>query len=188
MVPTLQLWLPILLSAVAVFVVSSIIHMLLKYHQSDYMKLPQEAEIMDLLRPFDIPPGDYMMPRGEGTKDMNNPEFIEKFTRGPVALMTFWKSGPPSMTGSLIQWFLFCLLIGAFAAYLTGRAVGPGAEYLEVFRFAGTAAFGGYSLATFSESIWFKKKWSTTLKHVFDGFVYALVTAGMFGWLWPAAV
>ena len=97
MVPILTLWLPILLSAVAVFAVSSIIHMLLTYHQADWIKLPSEEAIMDALRPYNLPPGDYMMPRGEGTKDMNNPEFIERMTRGPVALITIWKSGPPKM-------------------------------------------------------------------------------------------
>jgi len=187
MVPILSLWLPIRLSAVAVFVVSSVIHMVLKYHQSDYAKLPAETEVMDALRPFDIPPGDYMMPNGEGAKAMSDPEFIDKMTHGPVALITVWKAGPPTLGASLVQWFVFCLVVSLFAAYLAGRAVGPGAEYLEVFRFAGTTAFGAYSLALLENSIWFKRQWSATLKHVFDGLVYALVTAGMFGWLWPGA-
>ena len=187
MVPILSLWLPILLSAVAVFIVSSIIHMLLAYHQSDYRKLPAEDQVMDALRAFDLPPGDYIMPCGGSVKAMNDPEFIEKWTRGPVAMITVWKSGPPNMTTSLVQWFGFSVLVSVFAAYLTGRAVGPGAEYLEVFRFAGASAFGAYSLALLENSIWFKRNWIATFKHMFDGFVYALVTAGMFGWLWPGA-
>jgi len=31
----------------------------------------------------------------------------------------------------------------------------------------------------------YKRNWGTTLKSVFDGLVYALFTAGAFGWLWP---
>lgn len=85
----------------------------------------------------------------------------------------------------LVSWFLYSILVGLFAAYLTGRAVGPGAHYLEVFRFSGAAAFGAYSLALLQNSIWYGKSWGATLKSVLDGFIYALVTAGTFGWLWP---
>ena len=184
MVSILTLWLPILVSAVAVFVVSSMFHMLFTYHQSDFVKLPAEDEVMDALRSFNLAPGDYMMPCAGSAKNMGSPEFIDKMTRGPVAMITIWKSGPPNMVGSLVQWFAFSVLISLFAAYLAGRALGPGAGYLEVFRFAGAAAFAGYALALLENSIWFKRKWSATLKHVFDGLVYALVTAGIFGWLW----
>ena len=57
------LWLPILLSSVIVFVVSSVIHMALPWHKSDYPPIPNEDKVMDALRPFAIPPGDYMVPR-----------------------------------------------------------------------------------------------------------------------------
>lgn len=42
------------------------------------------------------------------------------------------------------------------------------------------------ALALLQNSIWYKRKWSSTLKSMADGLVYALVTAGTFGWLWPA--
>ena len=116
---------------------------------------------------------------------MNAPEFIEKTAKGPVAFVTVMPSGVPSMTGSLIQWFLYSVLVGIGAAYVAGRAVGPGADYLEVFRFAGCAAFLGYAMALLQNSIWYKRNWSATLKSMFDGFIYALLTAGTFGWLWP---
>jgi hypothetical protein len=184
----MDLWLPILASAAAVFVASSVIHMVLKYHHSDFVGLDGEDEILEALRGQNLTPGDYMLPHcSKGAGAMNDPAFIEKMTRGPVLTMTVWQSGPPKMGASLAQWFGFCILIGCFAAYLTGRAVGPGAEYLEVFRFAGTIAFGGYALALLENSIWFKRKWSSTFKHVFDGFIYSLITAGFFAWLWPAA-
>ena len=32
---------------------------------------------------------------------------------------------------------------------------------------------------------WKMKPCKMTLKHAFDGLVYALLTAGIFGWLWP---
>ncbi len=106
MVSIMSLWLPILLSAVIVFVVSSIIHMLLPYHRSDFKKVPSEDEVMDALRKFNIPPGDYVIPRAGSPKEMGTPEFTEKTTKGPVAFMTVMPSGPPSMGGSLVQWFI----------------------------------------------------------------------------------
>lgn len=186
MVTVVSLWLPILLSAVVVFVVSSIIHMVLNYHRSDFRKLPDEDAVMDALRGFEIPPGDYVVPCPGSSKEMGSPEFIEKTTKGPVAFMTVMKSGPPSMTGSLILWFLFAVLVGVLAAYVAGRALGPGAEYLNVHRFTGATAFIAYSVALLQNSIWYKRNWGATVKSMFDGLVYALLTGGIFGWLWPA--
>ncbi|RMD92338.1 MAG: hypothetical protein D6813_06070 [Calditrichaeota bacterium] len=185
MVSIISLWLPILLSAVMVFIISSFIHMVLPYHRTDFRKVESEDEVMEALRKFNIPPGDYVIPCAGTPQEMKNPEFIEKMTKGPVVFMTVIKSGPPSMTGNLIQWFIYSILVGIFAAYIAGRALGPGAPYLEVFRFAGTTAFIGYSLALLQNSIWYKRNWAATLKSVFDGLIYGLFTAGTFGWLWP---
>ena len=185
MVSLVSLWLPILLSAVAVFIVSSIIHMFLTYHRADYTDLPNEAEVMDALRPFNIPPGDYVMPRPASAKDMGTPEFIEKLKQGPVAFMTVFPNEPFNMGKQLTQWFLYSVLIGVFAAYLASRTLDAGAEYLTVFRVTGTVAFAGYGLALLQGSIWYGRKWGATLRSAFDALVYALFTAGMFGWLWP---
>ena len=116
---------------------------------------------------------------------MKSPEFQEKFKKGPVLVMTVFKGGSMNMGGSLAQWFVYLLIVGVFAAYVTGRALQPGATYLEVFRFAGCTAFLSYSIALWQDSIWYKRKWSTTIKNTFDGLVYGLLTAGIFGWLWP---
>lgn len=185
MVPVLSLWIPILLSAVIVFVVSSIIHMVLTYHQNDLGRLPKENEVMDALRRFGLPPGDYVVPCAGSAAERKKPEFVEKMQKGPVLLMTVLPSGPPTMATSLILWFLYSVVVGIFAAYVAGRALGPGAHYLAVFRFAGTTAFVGYSLALLQNSIWYKRNWGMTLKSMFDGLLYGLLTAGTFGWLWP---
>lgn len=185
MVPVLSLWLPILLSAVIVFVASSVIHMVLGYHNKDFAKVPAEDEVMDALRPFDIPPGEYVIPHAGSSDAFKSPEFQERMKRGPVAFLNVLESGPPKMGKSLAQWFVYCVVVGVFAAYVAGRALGPGADYLSVFRFAGTTAFVGYALALWQNSIWYRRAWSTTLKSTFDGLVYGLLTAGTFGWLWP---
>lgn len=186
MVPVMSLWLPILLAAVIVFVASSIIHMVLTYHQSDMKALPKQDDVMAALRPFNIPPGDYAMPYAGSMKAMNTPEFQEKLKKGPVALVTVLPSGPFSMGSSLAQWFVYCVIVGIFAAYIAGRALGPGASYLEVFRFAGCTAFIGYGLSQLQNSIWYHRAWSTTIKSLIDSLVYGLLTAGTFGWLWPS--
>lgn len=188
MVSLTSLWLPILLAAVLVFIASSIIHMFLSYHRSDFGTIPNESGVLDALRGFDIPPGDYMFPSAGGDPDvLKSDEFREKARRGPVGVLTMFPSGDPfGMGAQMTQWFLYCLLVSVFAGYLTSRAVSPGVDYLQVFRFAGTTAFMGYALALIQRSIWYRQAWSTTLKNVFDGLVYGLLTAGTFGWLWPA--
>jgi hypothetical protein len=185
MVSIASLWLPILLSAVIVFVASSVIHMVLTYHKHDILALPKEAEVMAALRPFNIPPGDYGMPRPASMKDMGTPEFAEKRKKGPVAFMTVLPPGPPETAAQMVQWFLYSVVISLFSAYVAGRAVGPSADYLMVFRFVGTTAFMGYAMALPQFSIWYRRNWATTLRSMFDGLLYASLTAGTFGWLWP---
>lgn len=185
MISIMSLWLPILLSAVFVFVVSSLIHMVFKYHQNDFSKLPDEEKTLEGLRSVNLPPGDYMFPYCSGPKEMGSPELIEKMNQGPVGIMTVMKNGPISMTKSLVLWFLYSILVSILAAYIAGRALAPGAHYLEVFRFVGCTAFIGYSLALLQNSIWYSRDWCSTIKSMSDGLVYALVTAGCFGWLWP---
>ena len=141
---------------------------------------------MDALRPFNIPPGDYAMPRADSMKEMQSDAYLEKTRNGPVAFMTVMPSGRPSMGTSLVLWFLYCIVVGAIAAYVAGRALFPGAEYLSVFRFVGCVSFVGYAVALWQNSIWYKRAWGATVKNTFDGLVYAVLTAGVFSWLWPA--
>src|SRR6266571_3594322 len=97
------LWLPILLSAILVFVASSIIHMASPWHKSDYLKL-----------------------RPSSRQDLQSPEFAAKLKAGPVAMITVMPNGPMSMARNLSLWFVYCLAVGVFAAYVTGRALPPG--------------------------------------------------------------
>jgi len=183
-VPIHTLWLPILLSAVIVFVASSIMHMVLTYHRSDYKKLPDEDKIAAALRSAGVTRGLYMLPHCSH-QDMKKPEVQEKFKQGPVGMITVLQPGPMNMGKYLLTWFVFCLVIGVFTAYLTGRTVPAGTDYLRVFRVAGTVAFMAYGVGQLNDSIWKGQPWSNTIKHVFDGLVFGLLTAGTFGWLWP---
>lgn len=186
MISLTSLWLPILVSAVFVFIASSIMHVLLNYHGSDFAKLPGEEQAMDALRALNIPPGDYVMPWAGSMKAMGEQEYLDKANKGPVAFMVVGPNGPPKMTGSLTQWFAYSVIIGIIAAYVASRALGAGGDYLDVFRFVGVTSFCCYVVAGWQNSIWYKMKWSSTIKNTFDGLVYALLTAGTFGWLWPS--
>ena len=108
-----------------------------------------------------------------------------KVNAGPNVIMTVMPTGPWSMGRNLSLWFLYLVVVGTFAGYVAGRALPPGTDYLQVFRFVGTTAFLAYSVALWQMSIWYHRAWSTTIKTTVDGLIYALLTAGTFGWLWP---
>ncbi len=179
------LLLPILLSGVLVFLVSSLIHMALPWHKNDYRAMPDQDKVQGVLRPFAISPGDYMLPRPSSMKDMRSPEFKEKHEKGPVIIATVLPNGQTGMGRSLLLWFLYALAVSFFAAYVAGRALPAGTDYLRVFRFVGTTAFLGYTLALWQMWIWYRRSLATTVKSTIDGLVYACLTAGVFGWLWP---
>jgi len=181
-----SLWLPILLSSVAVFVASSIIHMVLPWHKSDYGSVPEEAKVMEALRPFAIAPGDYMLPRCSDMAQMRTSEFKDKLQKGPVLVMTVFPNGAMSINRSLVLWFVYCLVVGVFAGYVACASLPSAAPYLKVFRVTGTVAFVGYVLALWQMSIWYRRDWTTSLKSSVDGLIYAALTAGFFGWLWPS--
>jgi hypothetical protein len=110
----------------------------------------------------------------------------EKYKQGPCGFMTVVPSGTPAMGKNLVQWFIYSIVIGIFVAYITSRTLSADAEYLSVFRIAGAVAFISYAMGYVPNSIWMGVPWRSTLLHVFDGLIYGLVTAGMFGWLWPS--
>lgn len=185
MVTLAALWMPIVLSAVLVFVVSSLVWMALPYHKSDTTGLPDEAGAMETLRKQGLKPGIYRFPYCADMAATKSPEFQEKIKQGPVGLLTIFRADAFNMGKSMALWFVYTLVIGVLVAYLTGRTLPPGAPYLQVFRVAGTAAFLAYAGGHIPSSIWWGRPWSVSWKEVFDGLLCGLVTAGAFGWLWP---
>lgn len=175
---------PILLSAVFVFIVSSIIHMVLGYHASDYKHLPNEDQAMDTMRGLNIPPGHYAVPKANSMKDFKTDAFKAKMAKGPIMFMYVRKPGI-GMGKSLLQWFVYCIVVSIFSAYIASHTISPDAEYLTVHRVVGCVAFMGYGLALFQDAIWHSKGWGATWKSVFDALIFGLVTGGTFGWLWP---
>lgn len=187
MVHLTQLWLPILLAAVFVFIASSILHMVIPIHKGDFKKMPGEERILAEMRTAGVQPGLYMFPGSESMKDCGSPEFIEKCKKGPVGFVTVIPSGAPGMGKNLLQWFIYCVGISVLVAFLAAHVVSTGAAGKAVFHVTALAAVLGYAMGVFPESIWKGQKWSITLKFVFDGVVYGVVTGATFMWLWPAA-
>ena len=185
MITLTSLWLPILLSAALVFLASSVIHMAPLWHKTDYPKLANEAQVLDALRPLRIPAGDYFLPRASGMQEMKSPEFVERMNKGPVAMLTVMPNGPFSMSRNLAQWFVFLIVVGVFVAYVASRTLPVGTTYPRVFQIVGATTFIAYVLALAELSIWYRRSWTLTLKATLDGLIYALLTAGTFGWLWP---
>lgn len=187
MVSMSELWLPILLSAVFVFLVSSVLHMFIPIHKGDYKKLSGEDRLLEEMRGQGLSPGSYVFPCPKDMSDMGTPEMAEKYKQGPVGYMTVVPSGAPGMGKNLIQWFIYSCLISVFVAYVGTLGLDRVATSMTVFRLTGTVAILGYALSALPESIWKGQGWIITLKFVFDGVLYGLVTAGTFALLWPTA-
>jgi hypothetical protein len=185
-VPLTSLWLPILLAAVVVFIVSSLIHTVLKWHANDFRPLPNEDAVMAELRRSGVGPGDYVVPHAASMEQMKEPAYQEKVKAGPVAFISVGRN-ELGMGRQLALWFLYSVVVSVMAGYVTGRALGFGADYLQVFRFTGVTALAAYSVALAQQAIWYARSWNSTLKSMADGLIYALLTAGVFGWLWPGS-
>lgn len=185
MVALTSLAIPILLASVLVFIASAVVHMVLTYHRADFARLPGEDDIMETFRRHNVAPGDYSAPFCDTPQSMKEPAYLERMQRGPGLIVTVWRSANFNMGATLAQWFVYTLVVSLFTGYVLSRVFAPGADYLAVFRIAGTIAFMAYALGAPQTSIWFQKSWSSTLRSMVDGLLYGLVTAGAFGWLWP---
>jgi hypothetical protein len=186
MIDLLDLWLPILLSAVLVFVASSIIWMASPLHKHDYKNLGEkEGPLLDMLRSASFAPGVYYVPWCHGKP--SDSAMADKLKRGPWAMLTVM-TGAPHMGKMLGAWFTHLIIVGVFVAYLASHAgLAPGAEYLHVFRVTGTSALLAYAGYAMPMCIWHGMPWSQLPGRVIDGVIYALLTAGTFAWLWPSA-
>ncbi len=178
-----SLWLPTALAAVVVFFASAIIWMVIKWHDSDWQKLPDEEAARTALK--GVPRGDYTMPYAMSAEARASDDFKNKCTEGPMAMLTIFDPGMPNMGKQLALWFGYCVVISWFVAYVLAATTAAGVSYLHVFQVAGTVAFLAYGGSAIPASIWFGQGWRRTFKDVADGLLYGLLTGGVFGWLWP---
>ena len=184
MVPLTALWLPILLSAVVVFVVSAMVWMVMPHHRNDFTRADDEDALMDAVRRAGGP-GMYMFPWAPDS-EQNSEGYRERLLEGPVGVLRV--RDPRSvidMKPAMARSVLLYLVVGVFVAYLAASTLEVGASYLAVFQVTGTTAFMAYGFIGFQESIWFGLPGKVAFKHALDGLAYALLTAGIFAWLWP---
>jgi hypothetical protein len=182
----LALWLPILLSAVVVFVISSLIHMVIKWHSGDYHTLPNEDAVRDAIRAGNPGPGRYVMPYCKEMKDMAGDVMKKKYQEGPVGHLTLLPNGMPNMGKYLGQWFLWTLVIAVVAAFLASRLiVWDHAHARAAGKLVGAVTFIAHGFGTVTESIWSGRPWSQSVKYLIDAALYAIGSALVFCWLWP---
>ena len=187
MVSLAQLWLPILLGAVGVFVASSIVHMLLQFwHRPDYHAFPNEDAVRTAISKGKAAPGMYILPWCP-PETMKDPASIAKLTEGPVAFAIVRSAGMPNMGKMLGTWFGFCLLVAIFAAYLAGATLGPGTMPGQVFRDAATSAFMAFSFGVLPQTIWWGYPMKAAFKDMLDGLVYAAIVGLVLAYMWPKA-
>lgn len=184
MTPITQLWLPIVVSAAAVWIASAIIWMALPHHKKDHARLPDEQAFREFVKSAGIPPGNYGFPEFESHAEANSPEGRKKLEAGPVGMLYVW--GPMSMGRNMLLTFLVFLAMGVLAAYAGGSAVAPGAGFGHVFRVLGAIGILAHSFAFLPNGIWFQKSPRALAMNVIDGVVYGLLTGAVFGVLWPA--
>ena len=180
----MMLVLPIVVSAVAVFLVSGFLHMATPWHRGDFKKLPNEDALADALRPVLPPPGDYLIPAQPGGRaEARASGFAEKYRRGPVMVFTVLPPGETAMTRPLALWFVYVLAVSALAALVAG----PVAPHFppSILHLTAMAAFLAYAAALWQQTIWFRRSWVVALKSTLDAVLYGLITGCVFVWLWP---
>ena len=185
MVTIPELWQPILVATVLVWVASALVWMVLPHHKSDFSGMPDEEAAGNAIRPQNLSPGLYNIPHLPSWEAMKEESEQKKFNDGPVMFMTVLPNQVPAMGGKMAMSVIFYLVVSCLVAYVAGRALAPDTHYLGVFRLVGTVSWLAYGFARIPQSIWFGLPWSQQVKQLIDALIYALLTAGVFGWLWP---
>jgi len=184
-ISVLDLWLPIVLSTVAVFFASFIVWMVLPHHAADVKKLPDEQRFLDQLKAMEIPPGTYMWPNCGDKAEMKSEEFKRRFNEGPWGSMTV-VGGEPNFGLNLGLTMLFYLVVSVLVGYITSEARTPYDGFWEVFQVATTAAILAYCAGGIPNAIFFSKPKRFIITDFTDNLAYAVLTGAIFGWLWPS--
>lgn len=185
MISVAQLLLPILVAAICVFAASSLVHMVIKWHASDYLGLANEDDVRAVIRTGTLKPGQYFIPYMRDPKEMDSPEMVAKFKEGPIGVLTLRPVGPPGMGKALVYWFLMNLVVAVLAGYLASRTLAAGSSFAQIARIVGIVTFASYAFGAVQQAIWMGKPWRSAVKELGDALIYAVVSALVFGWLWP---
>jgi hypothetical protein len=159
--------------------------MVLPYHRKDYRRLPDEDAALAALRALALPPGNYNLPYAGDGATARTPEFQQKMQQGPLALLRIRPGGSFNMGATLLQWFIYLLVVNGLIACLALHALPRDASSTAVAATTGLAALLAYGAGQPIESIWFWRNWSTTARNIFDAVLYGITTGLVFCWLWP---
>ncbi len=180
----IPLWLPILLSAAAVWIVSAIAWMALPHHKRDFIELPDEDGLMDFLRKSGLKPGNYVFPDFRGREAMKKEKVCKALEEGPVGHLSLWPT-PLTMGDKMFGTFVVYLVVSVLIAYLTRVALPGAAGFSRVFQVAGTAGILAYCFSSIPNAIWFGSYKRTIVATVVDGIAYGCITGAIFAWRWP---
>jgi hypothetical protein len=178
-----HLWLPILLSAAACFVLSAASHMALPWRKGEWRRVTDFQALQAALR--GLAPGTYTFPAAPEPRQQMTPEWVERWSKGPSGWLTLAPPGPIRMGRNMALSFLVFLGVAFMAAYLGTHALGPAPRFGRVFRIVGTVAVLSFGVGPIFNSIWYNRPWRAYLSDVLDALVFALAMALLFGWLWP---
>ena len=182
----LALWLPILLSAVVVFVISSFVHMVFKWHNSEYHGFTNEDAVRAAIRAGNAARGQYVLPYCKDMKEMGGEAMDKKYAEGPVGFVTLAANGPMNMGRSLGLWFLYSLFVAVVAAFLASQLFGLDHGHARAAgKLVGAVSFIAYGFGSISDSVWMARPWSSTFKYLLDAALYGLGSGCVFCWLWP---
>lgn len=180
----IALWLPILLSAVVVFVISCIVHMVLKWHNSDYNGFANEGDIRAAINAGKPAPGRYVIPFCKEMSDMKGEAMQQKYREGPIGHIVLGPVGAPQIGKFMGQWFVWTLVVSTIAAYLAARVCGFGHPHAAA-KLAGAIVFVAMGFGTVTESIWSMRPWSSSAKFLIDAALYGLGAGLVFLYFWP---
>jgi hypothetical protein len=181
----LSLWLPILASAVAVFFLGFVSHVVLPFHHGDWKKLPDEEGFISTMRAMKLPPGNYAFPMQRKGEAAKAPEYVQLLKDGPLGTISVWPGF--AMGKSLALTFVWNALTTFFIAYLASITLPRGADFARVLQVVGTAGVLAHSFAQMPNLIWYHASTSHKAASVIDGIVFGLATGAIFAALWPAA-
>lgn len=179
----MQLWLPIVLSAVALFFASFLSWMVLGLHKPDWRAAPDEDALTRALIDCRLERGvSYMLPMCDTKEKMKDPAFQKRLADGPNGIITIFKTN--DMGRNLGLTFLYFLVTSICLAYLGTIAFGPAAPFKDVFRFFAAAGLLTHLAAMVPQAVWFKNR---IVGHTIESIAYSLILGGIFAGMWPQA-
>jgi hypothetical protein len=185
MLTLLDLWLPILLSAAAVWFWAFLSWAILPIHRRDHGPLPDEEALLRYLRELNLPPGAYGFPHAKDSAQHKDPAFVEKWKAGPTGMLNVLdpKAG---MGMNMLLTFIVYLIVSLLIGYIGWAAGLPrGADFWSIFRVLGTAGILAYTFAFLPSMIWFQATPNAKLAGIMDGLISGVVTGLIFAALWP---